>query len=353
MSFKKRETNQNKIRHPGRKRKIIATISLSLSLLFGRGQVNSSQSPNSNFYKQTIERNINLFEDNDQQVILVRNNSSSPTVRPGLANGFSSHPRVNPPAGASGLKPVRANPVRGFSTPHGLITRPPITGAHRQPTRLEGAGNPAGAGGGASSDDQCPIPENQKSQESKTSEYYSRSKKKKKPEAEQCKLEDEFKKDKKYGGFEYKIDKNGNPILRVETKTGSEALFTYDQSLEKYYHEDVYNLKKPKGYDAEHAKSLNRKDRIEYLKKTVPREYVIEYQIANAKSLSTENFLEVPGFISAKKESGTLYINKETRQVHFVNERTNIWRTTVIKSRTGLIKLAKNGFHLFPNAGKK
>jgi hypothetical protein len=85
----------------------------------------------------------------------------------------------------------------------------------------------------------------------------------------------------------------------------------------------------------------------------VPREYVIEYQIANAKSLSTENFLEVPGFISAKKESGTLYRNKETRQVHFVNERTNIWRTTVIKSRTGLIKLAKNGFHLFPNAGKK
>jgi hypothetical protein len=107
-------------------------------------------------------------------------------------------------------------------------------------------------------------------------------------------------------------------------------------------------------YDhAEHAKSLNPKDRIEYLKKTVPREYVIEYQLANAKSLSTENFLKVPGFISAKKESGTLYINKETRQVHFVNDRTNIWRTTVIKSRTGLLKLAKNGFHLFPNAGKK
>ena len=55
----------------------------------------------------------------------------------------------------------------------------------------------------------------------------------------------------------------------------------------------------------------------------------------------------------AKKESGTLYINKETRQVHFVNDRTNIWRTTVIKSRTGLLELARNGFHLFPNAGKK
>lgn len=41
MFFKKRETNQNKIRHPGRKRKIIATIALPLILLFGR--LSSSQ----------------------------------------------------------------------------------------------------------------------------------------------------------------------------------------------------------------------------------------------------------------------------------------------------------------------
>jgi hypothetical protein len=34
-------------------------------------------------------------------------------------------------------------------------------------------------------------------------------------EAEQCKLEDEFKKEKEYGGFKYKLDKNGNPILKV------------------------------------------------------------------------------------------------------------------------------------------
>ena len=68
--------------------------------------------------------------------------------------------------------------------------------------------------------------------------------------------------------------------------------------------------------------------------------------------MSTENLLLVPGFIGAQKEPGTLYINKETRQVHFVNDRTNIWRTTVIKTRYGLIKLAKNGFHLFPNADK-
>ena len=68
--------------------------------------------------------------------------------------------------------------------------------------------------------------------------------------------------------------------------------------------------------------------------------------------LKTIYYIKVPGFIGPQKKPGTLYINKETRQVNFVNDRTNIWRTTVIKTRAGLIKLAKNGFHLFPNAGK-
>ena len=76
---------------------------------------------------------------------------------------------------------------------------------------------------------------------------------------------------------------------------------TYDKALEKYYHQDVYNLETPKNFDSKEARSLKPKDRIEYLKKTVPRDKVIEFQIANAKSLSTENLLEVPGFIGAQK----------------------------------------------------
>ena len=36
MFLKKRETNQNKTRHSSRKQKLIATIVLSLSLLFGK-----------------------------------------------------------------------------------------------------------------------------------------------------------------------------------------------------------------------------------------------------------------------------------------------------------------------------
>ena len=177
-------------------------------------------------------------------------------------------------------------------------------------------------------------------------------KNKKKQSGKQCELKEEFKKDKKYGGFAYKLDKSGNLIFRVETKAGSEILLTYDKTLQKYYHQDVYNLGTPKNLDAKKARSLKPKDQIKYLKKTVLLNKVIEFQIANAKSLSTKNLNTVSGFISAREEPDTLYINKKTGQVHFVNARTNIWITTVIKTRTGLINLAKNNFHLFPNAGK-
>ena len=101
---------------------------------------------------------------------------------------------MNRPAGASGLKPVRANPVQGFRIPRGLIMSQPITGAHRQPTRLDGAGNPAGAGGGggaAEFDDQCPVSNKEQSQESETFDYDYRSNdpQKKKKSKDQCPID--------------------------------------------------------------------------------------------------------------------------------------------------------------------
>ena len=86
MSLKKRETNQNKIRHPGRKRKIIATIALSLSLLFGKTRLSSSQSSSPNFDNKVVQERVIYdqwfcsLEDNDQQVILVKADYSSPSV---------------------------------------------------------------------------------------------------------------------------------------------------------------------------------------------------------------------------------------------------------------------------------
>ena len=338
MIFKKRKGNQNKIKPPGRKRKIITTITLSLTLLFGKARLSSSQPSSPNFGNQEVhervidEREFNLLEDNDQQVIFVKGEGNP--ITPPTNRGPSSFP--TPPSGGRPSQPATG------TNPYIYRTLPKVV----DQGLAAGAGN---GGGNAEFDDKCPIPE--KRQESKTLDYDYDSKKKKKS-SEQCELKEEFKKDENYGGFAYKLDKNGNPIIKVDSKDGSEILLTYDKALEKYYHQDVYKLEKPKNFDSAQAKSLKPKDRLEYLKKMVPRDKVIEFQIANAKSLSTESLLPVPGFIGARKEQGTLHINLKTRQVHFVNDRTNIWRTTVIKTRIGLINLAQNDFHLFPNAGK-
>jgi hypothetical protein len=104
MSFKKRETNQNKIRHPGRKRKIIPTIALSLSLLFGKTRLSSSQSSSPNFDNKVVQERIIddhefcSLEDNDQQVILVKTGDSAPSVPTLTGRGQPSN-FPTPPAG--------------------------------------------------------------------------------------------------------------------------------------------------------------------------------------------------------------------------------------------------------------
>lgn len=192
-----------------------------MSLLFGRLRLSSSQSPSSNFDNQTIQervindRDVNLFEENDQQVILAK--AESNPVTPPTNRGPSNFP--TPPFGGRPSRPVYVPKYR---------TAPKVVDPG-----LGAAANPAGAGGeggNAEFDDYCPVPNKEQSQESKVFEYDYRSKKKKQS-AEQCQLEEEFKKEKKYGEFAYKLDKNGNPILRVETKTGSEVLVTYDKAL--------------------------------------------------------------------------------------------------------------------------
>jgi hypothetical protein len=155
--FKKRKDNQNKIKPRGRKRKIFGTIALGLSLLFGKSRLSSSQSPSPNFGNQEVhqrlndDREFNLVEGNDQQVILAK------------AEGKGS----NTPGGAHGLTPApkRPRPVRPTSryTPK-IGSRIPPKVVDRG---LGGAPNPGGDGN-AQFDDKCPTPNKEQSQESST-----------------------------------------------------------------------------------------------------------------------------------------------------------------------------------------
>lgn len=64
------------------------------------------------------------------------------------------------------------------------------------------------------------------------------------------------------------FDNNGNPIIEIETLDGSKVFMTYDKALQKYYYQDLYNLEKPKNFNLEHARSLEFKERLKYLKKS-------------------------------------------------------------------------------------
>ena len=134
-----------------------------MSLLFGKPRSSSSQSSSPNFDNQTIQekvindRDVNLFEGNDQQVILVgRYSSGTPSNLPSNIGRQVQSPSnfPTPPAGGRPSQPVYVPKYR----PAPKIVNPGL-----------GAGaNPAGAGGGVEFDDQCPITNKEQSQESST-----------------------------------------------------------------------------------------------------------------------------------------------------------------------------------------
>jgi len=120
------------------------------------------------------EQEFNSFEDNNGQVILAKADGNP--VTPPTNRGPSNFP--TPPSGGRPSRPVYVPKYRVAPK-----TVDPGLGA---------GANPAGAGGdsgAAEFDDKCPVPENQKSQESKTFDYDYRSKTKKKQE-DQCSLDE-------------------------------------------------------------------------------------------------------------------------------------------------------------------
>ena len=245
MLFKKRKGNPNKIKPRGRKRKIVTTIILSCSLLFGKARLSSCQSPNSNFDNQTIhervinDRDVNSFEDNDRQVILAKA-EGNPVTLP------TNRGPSNFPTSPSGGRPSPPVYVPKHRTVPKVVN--PWLGAGANP------GGAGGSGGAAEFDDQCPVPKNQQSQESKTS-YHSNEKKKKKRrnshldrkvemngqnfEIERVQVE---KKTPRHGvdlGLDAYIGVDGNPILDQKTqkpmaKGNKENYELFADNLEKF-----------------------------------------------------------------------------------------------------------------------
>jgi hypothetical protein len=158
----KRNSKLKRTRPPGRKRKVLTTMGLSLILLFGRARFNSSKSLNPN------------FDNNSRHVILAKAGSSS-------NNSPVNFGPSNFPTPSSGGRP--SWPVYVPKTRIAPRVMDPGAGA-----------NPAGAGGGGAAaefDDNSTVPNKKPLEESKTREYH---KKQKKQSAEQCELDENAKK---------------------------------------------------------------------------------------------------------------------------------------------------------------
>ena len=187
--------------------------------------MSSSQSSSPNFDNKVVQEKIIddqefcSLEDNDQQVILAKTGDSGPSVPTSPGRGQPSN-FPTPPAGgrpSRNVPGVNPYPVAPKIVDQGL-----------------GAGaNPAGAGGGggaAEFDDQCSVPENKKSQESKSDyDYPLNAPKKKKQSAEQCELDENV----TDGKIEIVYRIKENPALIREAKRMGK-----DQAAQK----DVNNL---------------------------------------------------------------------------------------------------------------
>lgn len=163
------------------------------------------------------------LEQNDQQVILVGRDSSGNPSNVSSNIGRQGQSPSNFPTPLSEGQPSRNVPgVNPYRVAPKIVDQG--LGAVANPT---GA---SGRGGDPEFDDQCPIPENQKSQESKVSEYDYPSnapkKEKKKKSQDQCSIDEQNK-----AGID-ELPDSSEYIYKLETKTARKVLKTVWKNTE-------------------------------------------------------------------------------------------------------------------------
>ena len=150
--------------------------------------------------------------------------------------------------------------------------------------------------------------------------------------------------------FDYELDQNGKPILIIPMKDGSIRRVEFDQTRDKWYHEDLFpDIVAPDGFDNQAVRDLEYSDRLAYLRENIPDESVIELQNKIGKTLSDPKTISTPGLLGKYKKEGTVDINMESGLVSFTEAGTDKHKTIVKMSPQRILKLAQDGFHLFPN----
>jgi hypothetical protein len=246
-----------------------------LNLLFGKSRLSSSQSPSPNFGNQEVHqrlndnREFNLVERNDQQVILAKAEGKGSNT-PGGVHGYGFTPAPK--------RTVR-RPLSGYTPKIGPRIPPKVVDQG-----LGGAPNPGGDGN-AQFDDKCPAPNKEQSQESSTHHHDFSKKKKKRNQHLNQQIEvngeifeferDQIEKKAPSHGTDFGLDPDYGPDGKIirDRKTGKPRAKQNKENYEKFNDNLSEFVKDPKsekiepqyrkgrGNEQDVVGFLNRKDR--------------------------------------------------------------------------------------------
>ena len=148
-----------------------------------------------------------------------------------------------------------------------------------------------------------------------------------------------------------------NRLVLAVSRDGSITKINSDQVRDKGLHAPDFLKNSPlkNTFDISEAKNLSYEDRLEFLrdKSNLPDEVVHETQDEIKDFLSAEDTILVPGYISARKDEGTVFLNPRLGKFGFRDKYTSEYRTGGDMSESKMRRLAESGFHLFPDAGSK
>lgn len=123
------------------------------------------------------------------------------------------------------------------------------------------------------------------------------------------------------------------------------------QLRDKAHHLDVFpNVKIPKTFDLNYVKTLSYKDRLKYVRDRtkLPERTIFEMQMEASKFFRSTQTKAFSGTLGKNKIEGTIYINRRTRTVAFVNKSNSKCRTIIKMSNRQLERLENRNYHLFP-----
>lgn len=96
-------------------------------------------------------------------------------------------------------------------------------------------------------------------------------------------------------------------------------------------------------------RNLDYANKLEYLRKNIPDEKVIELQNEIGKTFIGPKTFEALGFLGKHKIEGIVDVNLDLGTVSFTDKMTNQHRTIVKMTPDEIRELVQNSFHLFPN----